>query len=177
MKSLMIVAVAALFAVPATDSFAGGHCRTTVKTVRVIQKCEYVPVIAVADNCTPAPSFSRRPHSPSRRGGADLTVGSTVTAPGRFLGDETGAVFLRVGPTCLECEVLEWCSTGVTFVVPNMGLGPAAPASLEIVRADGRIASNYGVCLVRKPDLIVHEPTPAQSPATLSQTIGIIPQG
>ncbi|MEN0111134.1 MAG: hypothetical protein AAF805_10465, partial [Planctomycetota bacterium] len=103
----------------------------------------------------------------------EITVGSTVTAPARFLGNEMGCVFLQVGPAVLECEIVSWSPTSVTFVVPNMGLGPITAGKLQIVRGDGDIIREYPVCLIRKPDLIEHE-SPAPSAVHVVETL---PQG
>jgi hypothetical protein len=125
------------------------------------------------------PTFGRRPvvnqtnlHSKA----TTITVGATITAPARFLGSETGCVFLQVGPTMLECKIMDWKTTSVTFVVPNMGLGPVTAGRLQIVRGDGDIIRDYPIALIRKPDLIVHEEPKLMAPSTLHERVENLPQ-
>lgn len=92
---------------------------------------------------------------------AELTVGSVVTAPTNFLGTETGFVLVKVGPATHECTIINWGPRGATFEVPEMGLSARVSAELQLVRPDGDIVRTYRVTLVRKPDLIVHEESPA----------------
>ncbi|WP_197524834.1 hypothetical protein, partial [Botrimarina hoheduenensis] len=110
------------------------------------------------------------------RTATELTVGSTVTAPARFLGSEVGAVFLRVGPACLECQIVAWSPNAVTFIVPNMGLGPITAAELEIVRGDGDTMRKYPVELIRKPELIIHEPASPTEASVVAAPEQLLPQ-
>lgn len=125
------------------------------------------------------PSFGRRPvvnqtnlHTKTTA----ITVGATITAPARFLGNDTGCVFLQVGPAMLECKIVDWKSTSVTFVVPNMGLGPITAGRLQIIRGDGDIIRDYPVALIRKPDLIVHEEPKLMAASTLHERVETLPQ-
>lgn len=164
MKALFLIAAATLTALAAPNAHAMGPCVSVAPqpAVTVLAKKTYEPVILTRkSDCLEKSVLTRHPIvKPASRiqPSTELTVGSTVTAPVRFLGSETGAVFLRVGPACLECQIVSWSPNAVTFIVPNMGLGPITAGELEIVRGDGDTMRKYPVNLVRKPELIVHEP-------------------
>ena len=164
-----ILAVAVAVLAPAANGFAYTPCATIVAPqpakATVLSKKAYTPVVTAIETASSVkPTFGRRPvvkQAANSLKATEITVGATVTAPARFLGNEVGCVFLQVGPAMLECEVVEWSPTSVTFVVPNMGLGPITAGRLQIVRGDGDLIRDYPVRLIRKPDLIVHkEPTP-----------------
>ena len=187
MKSL---ALAAAFAVlvpaancfaytPVSSVFAPQPVKNTTSN-HVLAKKNYSPTTqAQATASSVKPTFGRRPvvnqtnlHSKA----TTITVGATITAPARFLGSETGCVFLQVGPTMLECQIIDWKPTSVTFVVPNMGLGPITAGRLQIIRGDGDIIRDYPVALIRKPDLIVHEEPKLIAPSTLHERVETLPQ-
>lgn len=180
MKTLVLAVVAAALAAPAA---AYTPCATIVApqpTSTVLTKKAYTPVVTSVQTATSVkPTFGRRPvvkQSNTTRKATEITVGATVTAPARFLGNEVGCVFLQVGPAMLECEVVEWCPTSVTFVVPNMGLGPITAGRLQIVRGDGDLIRDYPVCLIRKPDLIVHEEPALKAASTIHTVISELPK-
>ena len=184
------LAIAAAFAVlvpaancfaytPVSSVFAPQPVKKTANN-NVLAKKTYSPAAeAQATASSVKPSFGRRPvvnqNNPHTKATA-ITVGATITAPARFLGNETGCVFLQVGPTMLECKILDWKPTSVTFVVPNMGLGPITAGRLQIIRGDGDIIRDYPVALIRKPDLIVHEEPKLMAPSTLHERVETLPQ-
>lgn len=158
MKTLFLAVAFAVIAGPAAAYTPCSTIMAPQPTATVLTKTTYQPVVETASSVKP--SFGRRPvvkESTKTRQATELTVGATVTAPARFLGSEVGCVFLQVGPAMLECEVIEWSPTSVTFIVPNMGLGPITAGRLQIVRGDGDLIRDFPVSLIRKPDLIVHE--------------------
>ncbi len=142
----------------------------------VIKKVEYKPVLAALDAQGEHQVFTRRPDcNGTKAAGApktsELTVGSVVTAPTNFLGNEEGFVLLKMGPAVHECCILGWKANKVTFVVPDMGLNRKVSATLQLVRPDGTVVRSYGVTLVRKPDLIVHD-EPIETPSAGALKIG-----
>ena len=187
MKNLILAAAVAVLA-PAASSFAYSPCPVVVApqpvTTTVLAKNHINPVIssnnAVTKTATSVkPHLGRRPvvNQPNFASmTTTITVGATVTAPARFLGNEMGCVFLQVGPAMLECQVTCWQPTSVTFVVPNMGLGPITSGRIQIIRGDGDIIRDYPVCLIRKPDLIVHQEPQPQAPTTLHERVEVLPQ-
>jgi hypothetical protein len=70
-----------------------------------------------------------------------VAVGSTLALDGESLGDETGSVRLRIGALALPVEVIEWTASSVKIELPKMELGQPVRANLEVLRADGSLAS------------------------------------
>jgi hypothetical protein len=83
-----------------------------------------------------------------------LTVGKTITASAKFLGNEPGHVFVQLGNASLECTVVAWSSDSVTFVLPRLGLHGATPAKVELLRPTGDLAKSFGVSLVPPAALV-----------------------
>lgn len=74
-----------------------------------------------------------------------VAIGSTLELDGDSLGAEKGTVRLRINSLSLPVEVLEWNSTTVKIQLPKMDLTAAMNAELEVVRADGSVASSSGI--------------------------------
>jgi hypothetical protein len=70
-----------------------------------------------------------------------VAVGSTLMLDGESLGDEKGIVRLRMGALTLPVEVVEWTASSVKIQLSTMELGRPVKASLEVLRADGSLAS------------------------------------
>lgn len=96
------------------------------------------------------------PLAPAPSSSTEVEVGSTLTATAGFLGVDPGFVLLQVGSAKLQCEVIDWTASTVTFRMPSLGLTRRASAKLELVRPNGTIARNFRVRLKPKADLIVH---------------------
>ena len=187
MKALALAAAFAVL-VPAANCFAytpvgSVFAPQPVKksvTDNVLAKKTYSPVAEAKPAASSVkPTFGRRPvvnQTNLVSKATTITVGATITAPARFLGSETGCVFLQVGPAMLECKIIDWKPTSVTFVVPNMGLGPITAGRLQIIRGDGDIIRDYPVALIRKPDLIVHEEPKLMAASTLHDRVETLPQ-
>ena len=62
----------------------------------------------------------------------ELIVGSTVTASANFLGSEKGFVFVQLGSATLQCEIITWTASSVTFKTPNLGLRDACESHIGI---------------------------------------------
>ncbi|MEX2308790.1 MAG: LysM peptidoglycan-binding domain-containing protein [Pirellulales bacterium] len=70
-----------------------------------------------------------------------VTIGSTLTLDGESLGSEKGIVRLRVSGMALPVEVMEWSNSSAKIQLPKMDLAGPMKAELEVVRADGSLAS------------------------------------
>ena len=74
-----------------------------------------------------------------------MTVGSTLLVDGQTFGDKPGAARLRVSGLSLPIEVLEWTTSSVKIHLPTVELTSATKADIEVVRADGSLASKTAV--------------------------------
>jgi len=76
-----------------------------------------------------------------------LAIGSVIMLDGQTLGSDQGIVRLRLAQMSLPVEVLEWTSTSAKVRLPQMELTGAMRAELEVLRADGSLASKLAVQL------------------------------
>jgi hypothetical protein len=74
-----------------------------------------------------------------------VTVGSTLLVDGQSFGDKQGAARLRVSGLSLPIEVLEWNTSSVKIHLPTVELTSATKADIEVLRADGTLASKSAV--------------------------------
>jgi hypothetical protein len=74
-----------------------------------------------------------------------VAIGSLLTLDGQSLGDERGIVRLKVSGLALPVEVLEWNATIVKIQLPQLELAGAIKAEIEVLRADGSLASKSAV--------------------------------
>jgi hypothetical protein len=74
-----------------------------------------------------------------------VTVGSTLLVDGQSFGDKAGTARLRVSGLSLPIEVLEWTTGSVKIQLPTVELTSATKADIEVVRADGTLASRTGI--------------------------------
>ena len=74
-----------------------------------------------------------------------VTVGSTLLVDGQTFGDKPGVARLRVGAAALKIEVIEWAGSSVKIRLPQLDLASATNADIEVVRADGSLASKTGI--------------------------------
>lgn len=83
-----------------------------------------------------------------------VNVGSTLLVDGQTFGDKRGAARLRVGGAALKIEVLEWKADAVKIRLPQLDLDSAANADIEVVRADGTLASKTGIELSTATEVV-----------------------
>ncbi len=76
-----------------------------------------------------------------------VAVGSAMQFAGESLGNDKGIVRLRIGEMALPVEITEWSATLVKIQLPKMDLGGAMKAELEVLRADGSLASKSAINL------------------------------
>jgi hypothetical protein len=74
-----------------------------------------------------------------------VAIGSVLTLDGQSLGDDRGTVRLVVNGLTLPIEVLEWNASVVKVQLPQLELAGALKAEIEVVRADGSLASKSAV--------------------------------
>jgi hypothetical protein len=77
-----------------------------------------------------------------------VAVGSTLLVDGQTFGDKTGVARLHVSGLALPVEVIEWANSAVKIRLPKVELTSAANADIEVLRADGSLASKTAVELV-----------------------------
>jgi hypothetical protein len=83
--------------------------------------------------------------APSEPALPKVTVGSTLVLEGQELGSEQGVSRLRVSGLSLPIEVLEWSASSATVRLPKVELAGALKAEIEVLRADGSLASKTGI--------------------------------
>ena len=74
-----------------------------------------------------------------------VAIGSTLMLDGESLGTEKGIVRLQISGMTLPVEVIEWTAGSVKAQLPKMELSRAVRAELEVLRADGSVASNSAI--------------------------------
>jgi hypothetical protein len=74
-----------------------------------------------------------------------VAIGSTLDLDGESLGNERGIVRLRVSGIALPVEVIEWSASSVKISLPKLDLNGPVKANLEVLRADGSMASSSAI--------------------------------
>ena len=74
-----------------------------------------------------------------------VAIGSILSLDGQSLGNDRGNVRLLVNGLALPIEVLEWNATVVKVQLPQLDLAGAIKAEIEVLRADGSLASKSAV--------------------------------
>ncbi len=74
-----------------------------------------------------------------------IAVGSTLLVDGQAFGDKPGVARLRVSGLSLPVEVLEWSTGSVKIRLPQVELASATVGDIEVLRADGSLASRTAV--------------------------------
>jgi hypothetical protein len=77
-----------------------------------------------------------------------------------FLPADSGYVLLHLGDATINCEILQWSSSNVTFRTPELGLRNLVDGELEVVRPDGRIIRSFEVTLAPRPALVIKTEIP-----------------
>lgn len=77
-----------------------------------------------------------------------IPVGATVTLNGKDLTDKVGQVVLQVGEIALPVTIKEWKNDSVICTLPVLGLTKSSPATLHVLKADGKTASTLNLELV-----------------------------
>lgn len=74
-----------------------------------------------------------------------VAIGTVLSLDGQSLGTDRGTVRLKVNGLALPIEVLEWSTTSVKIQLPQLELAGAIKAEIEVLRADGSLASKSAV--------------------------------
>lgn len=77
-----------------------------------------------------------------------VMVGSKLSLDDVEFGNASGSVRLKIGPMSVPVTVTEWTAKSVKVQLPTVDLETATPASLDVFKADGSIASQSGVKLM-----------------------------
>jgi hypothetical protein len=76
---------------------------------------------------------------------ATVAIGSVLSLDGQALGSEKGIVRLRINGLALPVEVLEWSADSAKIRLPELDIEGAMKAELEVLRADGSLASTTAI--------------------------------
>jgi LysM repeat protein len=92
---------------------------------------------------TTTPTTNNKPAPTEPR--TKLTVGSTLLVDGQTFGEKPGVARLRVNGLSLPIEVLEWTTSAVKIRLPKIEATTGTFADIEVLRADGNLASKSAV--------------------------------
>jgi hypothetical protein len=70
-----------------------------------------------------------------------FSVGSTLLVDGLEFGEEEGVARLRISGLSFPIEVIEWTSSSTKIRLPELEVSSPTKADIEILRADGSLAS------------------------------------
>jgi hypothetical protein len=76
---------------------------------------------------------------------ATVAIGSVLSLDGQALGGERGIVRLRVNGLALPVEVLKWSAESAKIRLPELDLEGPTKAEIEVLRADGSLASKTAI--------------------------------
>lgn len=74
-----------------------------------------------------------------------VPTGSTLQLDGQTLGSETGVARLRISGVAFPVEVVEWSPESTKIRLPKLDVGSTTKAELEVLRADGSLASSNAI--------------------------------
>lgn len=100
----------------------------------------------------PAPAAPAAPAANIRVESAEaslpsVAIGSVLVLDSASLGSEPGSVRLRISGVSLPVEVLEWTGGSAKIRLPEMELSESLRAEIEVLRADGSLASRSAIRL------------------------------
>jgi hypothetical protein len=76
-----------------------------------------------------------------------VSIGSSLALDGKSFGKESGNVRLRISGLVLPVAVLQWSDDSIKSQLPKVELIETTQATLEVLRADGKVASTSPVRL------------------------------
>jgi hypothetical protein len=92
---------------------------------------------------TITPATNNKPATTEPR--TKLSDGSTLRVDGQTFGEKPGVARLRVNGLSLPVEVLEWTTSTVKIRLPQIEATTGTFADIEVLRADGNLASKSAV--------------------------------
>jgi hypothetical protein len=81
-----------------------------------------------------------------------IPMGSVLNLEGQDFGAEAGTVRLRISGLILPVEVISWQGSAAKVRMPSLELAEAVDGEIEVLRADGTLASKSAVRLVPATD-------------------------
>ncbi|HEX5472601.1 MAG TPA: LysM domain-containing protein [Lacipirellulaceae bacterium] len=126
--------------VPATGTTFPGTFNTTAANSNLSS----TPFVAPATFTTPVSLSKTVVEQPRTK----VVVGSSLLVDGQKFGDKTGVARLRISGFALPIDVIEWTNGGVKIHLPRAEVTSGTKADIEVVRADGSLASKTAVELV-----------------------------
>ncbi len=113
---------------PFTNPVANFTLSTTTPITTTVAPTTVAPVTATTSERLPS-----------------VPTGSVLKLDGQSLGTEAGVVRLRISNVAFPVEVVEWAADSTKVRLPKMDVAAATKAELEVVRADGTIASTSAI--------------------------------
>ena len=157
-KSVLTLAVAtgALAGGFSDDASAGCHKTRYVQYQPQVVHTQPAPPAPVTTVVTKTEVVAKVTVAPVRRL-PEVPQGSTMRIKVNFLGNEPGVVFMTAGKLTLQCRILEWAPTHVMFELPQIGVIEASEVTLDVAKADGKVARSVDVLLTPTPDIEIIE--------------------
>jgi hypothetical protein len=112
------------------------------------------PTAKLTSNVEPANVAANVTTAPSEPALPKVSIGSTLVLDGQEFGNEQGSARLRVSGLSLPIEVLEWAGSSTTVRLPNVELSGPLTAEIEVLRADGSLASKTAIELTPSADTL-----------------------
>ncbi len=103
------------------------------------------PFVAPATFTTPVSALTKTVVEQPR---TKVAVGSSLLVDGQTFGEKTGVARLRISGFALPIDVIEWTNSAVKIHLPKADVTSGTKADIEVVRADGSLASKTAVELV-----------------------------
>lgn len=98
--------------------------------------------------------------------------GQTVTIDGRLFGSRPGRVAVKIGALVMGARVVDWNSTQVTAVLPQLPLAAPAQATVVVLTISGNVADELDVRMLPASTPRPADPVAEQRPVvTAGQTI------
>lgn len=91
----------------------------------------------------------------------EIEYGSVVTAKVRFAGQEEGEVTIQSGNLELQCPVLEWSPSRVTFQLPDIETPYDSEVTLTIFKSTGAVAKRVEALILSDADFKVQPSSPS----------------
>jgi hypothetical protein len=111
----------------------------------------YYPIYDCYDYCTPTYTTCTytisEPVQPVEFDRTLVPVGSILMINGQTFGDQPGGARLRINGMAMPIATLAWTSAGVQVQLPQIELTGVTPADIEVIRADGSVASTSPIDL------------------------------
>jgi hypothetical protein len=106
-----------------------------------------VPVVVNTPVITTAPTadISVLPEDIAR---TQVPMGGTLLLSGQAFGGGTGSARLVIANRAFAVQVLNWSDTGVKIQLPKLTGGSTLQGDLEVLRADGSLASKSAIELI-----------------------------